>query len=83
MKIVKLKQSYSRTVGFQRWYFSYQGTVSIHKYGTGADIECIRRIHLTAVPRAINDPGTEVVMAVQDRDIWYGTTGNYGLFSVS
>ena len=56
---VRLKQSDPRWVEFQHWHLSYQGTVSIHKYGTVVDIECIRWIYLTAVPRTMNDPGTE------------------------
>ena len=55
-KILKLKQSDPRMVEFQHWYFLYQGTVSIHKHGTGVDIGCIRRIHLPAVPRAMKWP---------------------------
>ena len=50
-------------MSFNIGIFLYQGTVSIHKYGTGGDIECIRRIHLTTVPRAIYGAGTEVAVA--------------------
>ena len=59
-KMAKLKQGNLRMVEFQHWYISYQGTVSIHKYGTLVDIECIRQNLLTAVLRAVNGPGTEV-----------------------
>ena len=59
-KMVKLKQRESNRFEFQYQYFLYQEAVSIHKYGNGGDMECIRRIHLIAVPRAIDGPGTEV-----------------------